>query len=197
MGTLGKILALVRNRGRVRNALSTLASLYSADGTFDALGGLTEIEKRTLVDWAQPYDNIVEIGTLFGFTARALALKYPTKNIIAVDNFCWNPFGIPAASHRRFTETILENSNVKLHEGDAIAFLTDDLRKLSGRTLVFLDGDHRYEAVKNEIGLCRQAAVAAVSGHDWGNKLFGVTQAVNETLGTPDKTEGMIWLKKL
>ncbi len=62
---------------------------------------------------------------------------------------------------------------------------------------LFLDGDHRYEAVRGEIALARSAGVKFISGHDYGNPLFGVTRAVDEAFGRPDETAGMCWLKRL
>ena len=193
---LRQVLPLVRNFGRVRNALSFLVSVYGGDGVQDAVGGLTEVEKAGLVRWIGDAARVVEIGTLFGFTAKRIAADTQAK-VIAVDNFSWNPFGMPAALHERFTREILaselKSGRVELVNADAQAFL----RSLKGADFVFLDGDHRYEAVKAEIELVRRTGVKAIAGHDYGNALFGVTRAVEETLGKPDDLAGMCWLKRL
>ena len=181
---------LVRNFGRVRNSLSFLASVYGGDGVQDAVGGLTEEEKAGLVRWTKDAKVIVEIGTLFGFTAKRLAAETQAK-VVAVDNFSWNPFGMPAELHEQFTRLVLENElksgRVELVKADAQAFL----REVKGVDFVFLDGDHRYEAVKAEIELVKNAGVKMIAGHDYGNALFGVMRAVEETLGKPDDVTGM------
>ena len=185
---------LVRNFGRVRNSLSFLASVYGGDGVQVALGGLTEEEKTGLVRWAKDAKVVVEIGTLFGFTAKRLAAETQAK-VVAVDNFSWNPFGMPAELHEHFTRLVLENElkngRVELVKADAQTFLA----AMKGVDFVFLDGDHRYEAVKAEIELVKKAGVKTIAGHDYGNALFGVTRAVEETLGKPDDVAGMVWVK--
>lgn len=187
---------LLRNFGRVRNSLSFLASVYGGDGVQDAVGGLTEEEKAGLVRWAEGASVVVEIGTLFGFTAKRLAAETSAK-VIAVDNFSWNPFGMPAELHEKFTRLILENElksgRVELVKTDAQEFL----KTMKGVDVVFLDGDHRYEAVKAELELVKQTDLKVIAGHDYGNRLFGVTQAVEEALGKPDEVAGMCWVKRV
>ena len=190
-----QILPLLRNFGRVRNALSFLASVYGGDGVQDAIGGLTEEEKSGLVKWIGESRRVVEIGTLFGFTAKRIVAETQAK-VIAVDNFSWNPFGMPANLHEAFTREILatelKSGRVELVRTDAQEFL----KTLRDVDFVFLDGDHRYEAVKAEIELVKSAGVKMIAGHDYGNALFGVTRAVEETLGKPDDVAGMCWLKR-
>ena len=190
-----QILPLLRNFGRVRNALSFLASVYGGDGVQDAIGGLTEEEKSGLVKWIGESRRVVEIGTLFGFTAKRIVAETQAK-VIAVDNFSWNPFGMPANLHETFTREILaielKSGRVELVRTDAQEFL----KTLRDVDFVFLDGDHRYEAVKAEIELVKSAGVKMIAGHDYGNALFGVTRAVEETLGKPDEVVGMCWLKR-
>ena len=190
-----QILPLLRNFGRVRNSLGFLASVYGGDGVQDAIGGLTEEEKSGLVKWIGASRRVVEIGTLFGFTAKRIVAETQAK-VIAVDNFSWNPFGMPANLHEQFTRLVLENElksgRVELVKADAQAFL----KEMRDVDFVFLDGDHRYEAVKAEIELVKKAGVKIIAGHDYGNALFGVTRAVEESLGNPDEVAGMTWVKR-
>jgi len=198
-GAISRAWALARNFRRVRNALSTLASLHSGDGVQDAMGGLTGEETAALVRWAaEEGRDVVEIGALFGMTTRELARALPEgRRVFAVDNFSWNPFGLPARSHEAFTRRILApelaSGKVVLVNGDSEGFLGS----VDPGVFLFLDGDHRYEAVKREIGLALAAGVRVVAGHDYGNALFGVTRAVDEAFGRPDETAGMCWIKRL
>ena len=193
---LKQIVTLVKNFGRVRNALSFLASVYGGDGVQEALGGLTEEEKVALVRWTANARRVAEIGTLFGFTAKRLVAE-TSATVVAVDNFSWNPFGMPAALHEKFTREVLaselKSGRVELVVGDAAAYL----RQMRDVDFVFLDGDHRYEAVKAELEIVKNAGVPWIAGHDYGNGLFGVTKAVEEMLGKPDEVVGMCWMKRV
>ena len=93
-----RILTLIRHWREAKTAFSTLAALYGDKiGSMEALGGLTEEEMRAVVGWATEDIGmtVVEVGTLFGLTAREIAGRIANGRVIAVDNFSWNPFGLP------------------------------------------------------------------------------------------------------
>ena len=59
-----------------------------------------------------------------------------------------------------------------------------------------LDAQHQYEPVKAEIEWAQNIGIPLISGHDYGNPnpRFGVTRAVNETIGAEAiETVGMCW----
>ena len=60
---------------------------------------------------------------------------------------------------------------------------------------VFLDAQHQYEPVRDEIAWARRVGVKCITGHDYGNpsKVFGVTRAVDEAFGKPVEVVGMCW----
>ena len=65
--------------------------------------------------------------------------------------------------------------------------------------LIFIDGDHRYEAVKKDIELWlpKVKVNGILSGHDYGARKFsGVTQAVDERFGNNITTnlETYVWV---
>ena len=67
--------------------------------------------------------------------------------------------------------------------------------------LVFIDADHRYEAVKKDIELWypKVKINGLLTGHDYGaRKTFGVKQAVDEAFGKPDEVypETYVWVKR-
>lgn len=78
-----------------------------------------------------------------------------------------------------------------------------ELAKAEGRRFGFayVDGDHSYRAVLKDIELARSVLHAGgwLCGHDYGRKQFpGVTRAVREALGVPDKTyPDSSWVKLL
>ena len=194
-----RILTLIRHWREAKTAFSTLAALYGDKiGSMDALGGLTEEEMRAVVGWATEDIGmtVVEVGTLFGLTAREIAGRIANGRVIAVDNFSWNPFGLPPKIHEAFTRRILRGSKVEL-----INCSSEDWRKqVTGKTdMIFFDADHRYEAVKAELEWAKAAGIKIISGHDYGNPnpLFGVTRAVDEVFGKDNvEVVGMCWRVK-
>ncbi len=179
----------------LRMALSGLGAAL-CDG--NETGTLSDEERVALSSWvrASGVGVFVEIGTLFGFTARSVKRDTCVRTI-AVDNFSWNPFGLPPAQHEAFTRRILEGSEVELVKSDSVEFLSSFPGVTPGESLVFLDGSHAYEDVKRELQLCLDARVAVMAGHDYGNESFGVTKAVNECLGNVDAVVGSCWMKRV
>ena len=194
-----RILTLIRHWREAKTAFSTLAALYGDKiGSMDALGGLTEEEMRAVVGWATEDIGmtVVEVGTLFGLTAREIAGRIANGRVIAVDNFSWNPFGLPPKIHEAFTRRILRGSKVEL-----INCSSEDWRKqVIGKTdMIFFDADHRYEAVKAELEWAKAAGIKMICGHDYGNPntRFGVTRAVDEVCGKENvEVVGMCWRVK-
>ena len=195
-----RILALLKHWREAKSALSTLSYLYDAKSdALDALGGLTCEEMRAVCDWATEDVGmtVVEVGTLFGLTARELDAWMAGGHVIAVDNFSWNPFGLPPRVHETFTRQILRGSAVEL-----INCSSEDWReKVTGRIdMIFFDASHRYEDVKAECEWAKARGIASICGHDYGNPnpRFGVTRAVDEVFGKENvEVVGMCWRVKL
>ena len=193
---IGRILTLLRHWRDAKTALSTLSLLHSGTSdALDALGGLTDEEMKAVVDWATEDIGmtVVEVGTLFGLTARELSNWVVGGRVIAVDNFSWNPFGLPPHIHESFTRRILRGSAVELVNASS-----EDWRaKISDRIdMVFFDASHRYEDVKAECEWAKAAGIRIISGHDYGNPnpRFGVTRAVDEVFGRDNvEVVGMCW----
>ena len=196
---IGRFLTLLKHRREAKTALSTLSYLYSGnDNALDALGGLTDEEMRAVVGWATEDIGmtVVEVGTLFGLTARELSNWVIGGKVIAVDNFSWNPFGLPPKIHEAFTRRILRGTTVEL-----VNCASEDwCSKVTGRIdMVFFDASHRYEDVKAECEWAKAAGIKIISGHDYGNPnpRFGVTRAVDEVFGKDNiEVVGMCWRVK-
>lgn len=192
-------MTLWRHRGEAKTALSTLSYLYSGDSNaLDALGGLTDEEMAAVCSWATEDlgFTVVEVGTLFGLTARELDAQVVGGSVIAVDNFSWNPFGLPPKIHEAFTRRILRGTTVEL-----VNCSSEDWRsKVTGCIdMVFFDASHRYEDVKAECEWAKAAGIKIISGHDYGNPnpRFGVTRAVDEVFGKENvEVVGMCWRVK-
>jgi len=192
MNLSGRILALLRHWKAAKSAFSTLSYLYSGDNSLDAMGGLTEEEMRGLIAWLPTHGTVVEVGTLFGLTALAIKRAHPDLRVIAVDNFSWNPFGLPSVIHERFTRQILAGSGVEL-----VRCSSNEWRQKGEKIdAIFFDASHAYEDVKEECAWAKAQGVALITGHDYnnGNPHFGVTRAVDEVFGKENvETVGMCW----
>ena len=193
MSKIGQFRRIVTHPRELRMALSGLGMRLGGDAAF---GGLTDQETEAIVRWVNEASSrtFVEIGTLFGFTAKAVAQR-TTAKVVAVDLFCWNPFGLTPDEHERFTRRVLDGSGVELVRDDSLRYLSS-IADAEG-PMVFLDGDHRYEAVKAELEILKAKGVKLVAGHDFGNPRFGVTRAVREVVGEPDEVVGMCWFKRM
>ncbi len=197
-----QLLKVLKWRRQIRAAVSTHLALLEDPGIF-ALGGLTAEEDLRIAElvhaaagWPGP---IVEFGTLFGLTTRLIAAeKRAGQPVITVDNFCWNPFGLPPALHEEFTRRILRGElctgQVALHVGDSATFRAQ--YKGDVPAMVFLDADHSYEAVRDEIAWAQGLGVPLICGHDYGNPRFGVTRAVEQAFPAGVQVRGMVWSNK-
>ena len=159
---MNKVLQLWRiatHPRELRMALSGLGVRLAGD---DALGGLTDSETEALVRWTKEpgVDAFVEIGTLFGLTARTVA-QLAGKRVVAVDNFCWNPFGLTPAQHEAFTRKILSGSGVEvliLHTHGTEAYTpSDGLTYEASEEDRTLDPDRSVIRVGEELRLVLEA----------------------------------------
>lgn len=203
-GVIHKIHLLWKYRRQVREVLASHLELLSGGHGDDALGGMTDEEEKGICGILtkintknSPGKIIIEMGTLFGLTTQLMAENTPEGTIIiTVDNFCWNPFGLPPELHRDFTRRILRpylgSGRVRLEDMDSKTFRENYHDSIP--SMVFLDADHSYEAVKDEIAWAKRIGVPMICGHDYRNPLgFGVTRAVDEAFTEGVKTAGMIW----
>ena len=193
---IGKIFKLLKHRNEVRMALSSALRIAEGDVNAMILGGLTDEEIAGLISWLPERGTFVEFGTLFGLTAKAIATAKPNLKVLAVDNFSWNPFGLPPALHEAFTRRILANE-ISVGQIEVVNTTSEEFRadcKIVPDA-VFFDAQHQYESVRDEIAWAKRIGVKCITGHDYDNpsKVFGVTKAVNEAFGKPSEVVGMCW----
>lgn len=198
-----RIITLIKHWREAKSAFSTLSYLYGGESAaLDVVGGLTEEEIEGLISWLPDEGTFVEFGTLFGLTAKRIAAAKPKLRVVAVDNFCWNPFGLPARIHEAFTRQILHWSGVELKVMSSEEFMKGlGVRGLGVDKIdmVFFDASHRYEDVKAECEWAKAQGIRVISGHDYNNAnpRFGVTRAVNEVFGAENiEVVGMCWRVK-
>jgi predicted O-methyltransferase YrrM len=156
-------------------------------------GSLSEAEhallKRAVEATAALSGPIIEVGTLFGFTTAMMASwMNGSRKLITVDNFSWNPWGLAPDVHqalaRRVLAPFLRTGRVEMRHMGSVDFF----QAYNGPppSLVFIDGDHSYPAVRQDIAWARRLGSADIGGHDYAPSIPGVVQAVEEHF--PDAT---------
>lgn len=137
---------------------------------------------------------MVEVGSHYGDSTLGWLLTGRFSSITCVDPFVdvpgiyegmQNVFG---EFNRRVIQKFPEARLLRCSSVEAARHMED--RSLD---LVYIDGDHSYEAVKSDI-LCWLPKVkhgGYIAGHDFvDNGVFGVQQAVREFLGEPLHVDG-------
>ena len=91
-------------------------------------------------------ESFLEIGTYDGVTISKLARAHPDKEFVAIDDFS-------EGNKQNFLQNNEGNENVTFIEMDshtALIFLTEEKRTFD---LIFVDGEHTYEAVIGDFKL--------------------------------------------
>lgn len=152
---------------------------------------------RALVRESAAYAGpIVEVGTLLGVTATQMALvKQPEQKIITVDNYCWNPWNLPADQQHALAQLVLSYLIGTGHVQQVRMSKEDFYSSYHGPSpaLVFLDAWHTYEETKKDIQWALRVGARLIAGHDYGDLFPGVVQAVEE-FGGLCQLSGSVWV---
>jgi predicted O-methyltransferase YrrM len=147
--------------------------------------------------------TMVEIGAYVGESTTLFAKKF--KKVITIDPFIndYDPNDITCQYmelelvYERFLENIkpFENiSHIRQTSDEAIFQLMKEV------DFVYIDGLHTYDQVKKDIANYKPLIISNgfIGGHDYHQVWQGVVNAINECLGTPDKTfVDTSWIKQL
>ena len=154
--------------------------------------GIVEVVKKVA-----PYSGpIVEIGALFGLTTQLIAVHKPReKELIAVDDFSWNPFGISRDDHKEFTERVLlyctEYCHTRIFDGTNRQF--HETYRGETPAMIFIDAEHTYKAVMEDIEWSLRMGIPVISGHDYCELFPGVVRAVDESFSKDITLSGSVW----
>jgi len=168
-------------------------------------GWMSEKELLWLATQAQKYRRIVEFGSYFGRSTRALADNLMEDGEIwAIDPWGGNYY-LESGEVLKTVDTYVMPyflQNLQDHiimnrvipvRGFSYSFKCPYYDSLMD--MVFIDGDHRYNTVKRDInkGLELLRTGGMLCGHDYDHVLWtGVKKAVDELLG-PVQVEDSIW----
>lgn len=167
-------------------------------GSFPERGFLFQLASDAPVD-----AQVVEVGSWMGASTCFLAagLKGTNAKIYAVDNFQGlSTCGEDAAWYKRHFQKLGAASTLDIFKGNFVALglsgraepvVCDSLAaaqslaaKRGSIDLIFIDGDHSYEACQADIvawaPYVKRGGVIAF--HDFGSRASGVTQAIFEAI---------------
>lgn len=146
---------------------------------------------KLLIDRGVAEPQVVELGTMVGESARAMAEVGAIVHTI--DNLRGSPHDFSTATYSMYTpEQIMAVRNEVLGsflgsrvfplQGDSVESASIWKRPID---MVFIDADHDYEAVKSDIlaWMPHVKPGGIVAGHDYAQQFPGVVRAVNELFG--------------
>jgi hypothetical protein len=193
------VLRAVQQRSQVAIVISNFLR-FSEKGKSGNWGSISVFEERALKSLVRDSNKtegpIIEFGALFGLTTLLIAnAKNEDKEVITLENFSWNPFGMSTEDHRNWTTRCLElaisKHGVKLMDMDILDFKINYAD--AAPSLVFLDADHSYLAVKSDIQWAKQVGAKIISGHDFSDEWPGVKKAVQEEFGSNFEVVESLW----
>ena len=140
---------------------------------------------------------IVELGSYMGESSLIFSEEFPNAKIYCIDTWEGGFDNLDSCSH--------QNYNQVESQFDLRLKLSNNITKIKGLStsekiecdLVYIDACHKYECVKEDILHWLPLTKKVISGHDYyTNQSFinnhphiaGVKVAVDEFLGSPDKT---------
>lgn len=177
----------------------TIASMNAAVQAAMKIQGWMEPEELGwLAITAAGCKKIIEVGSWKGRSTKAIAISTPGV-VYCVDT--WEGAESERLDSQREALDLgfdvmfgifRENLSPEIAAGKVVPVVSEShlaLKRLLDITggnvdMVFLDGDHEYDAVKRDIALYRQLVRPGgiLCGHDYWHDHPGVVQAVNESL---------------
>ena len=141
--------------------------------------------------------SMLEIGSYAGESADIFASSTKTRSVWCVDPWLAGFDPTDPASDTDFDaveaafDRVMAAHASKIHKFKGVT--AEFIYKNPDFTpdFVYIDANHTYECVKDDIITVLQrwkgCGLRFLGGHDYGGDKHGVTRAVNELLGSPDK----------
>lgn len=160
-------------------------------------GWMDEDELLWLADQASRAEWVVEIGSWMGRSTRALSDNTPGV-VVAVDTWEGSlehqPFLAGKPCNWLYCK-FLENRGKNVLPMRMTSLQAAERSAPNLFDFLFLDASHDYESVKADIAAWRSKVRCGgvFAGHDYGRERKGVTAAVDEAFGSPQRGPGSIW----
>lgn len=131
--------------------------------------------------------TILEIGSWTGASAEIFAQYF--KSVTCIDPWEETKGTISSQYNMKDVEAIFDNRIKKYTNITKIKARSEAIVDKTGQyDIIYIDGEHTYEACKRDIKNFLPKARLYITGHDYDNKKFpGVVKAVDELLGKPIK----------
>jgi len=177
------------------------------DKALTITGWMEYNELVLLASIAKNCDFIIEAGSFKGRSTRAMADNIREGGVIAaVDP--WNASihnsdeTAVALTTDESTRHVFYLNNYKHVKNGTIIMTPKRFTELTPFTsppvdFIFIDADHRYKAVIEDIEHAIKFNPKFLGGHDYHEDWPGVKRAVDEKFGGNIQVEGTIWLTKL
>lgn len=168
---------------------------YPAFGNTTGMMAVEEL--RWLYETARSMSSVAEIGSFFGRSTHALlsACQGPVYSVDPRDPTFIGSKEQAADVRRSFFENLKDFDNLRVLETYSV--LAARVFADASIDMVFIDGDHIYEAVKTDIEAWLPKAVKMICGHDFSPQFPGLMRAVKEAFGDGYGTCETIWYKVL
>lgn len=165
-------------------------------------GWMSDLELQWLADRAEEHELIVELGSYKGRSTRALGDSTKGK-VVAIDHWMGEPhIGLSDEERMNLFSDFCSNLKDLIELGKVIPIKLDhreltpnlDVRLDFHPDMVFIDGSHSYDDVKNDISVWYPEIqnFGLISGHDF--KYPDVMRAVQELIPNCKLVEGTsIW----
>lgn len=136
--------------------------------------------------------KILEIGSYKGETTMMFASLGIFEEIHCIDPFSgeeeanhilgedWESVKEEFQNNTRYFNNIIHHHNYSYNIANKFPDKYFDL--------IYIDANHEYQAVKKDLELYIPKTKLLIGGHDYQFEWPGVVQAVNETVGEPDRT---------
>jgi glycosyltransferase involved in cell wall biosynthesis len=154
-------------------------------------------ELQWLYEQASKMMSVVEVGCWQGRSTHAL-LSGCRGPVVAVDKWdveLMQPYGDARVARHAFFNHVKGFLNLTVMEMDS--FKAAEAFESKSVDMVFIDADHRYEAVKADILAWLPKAKKLIGGHDYSAGWPGVNQAVQEIFGDTFRVFENIWYVEL
>lgn len=178
-------------------------NFYPMRGSQDLIQGLIDLCNAFSYSVNKPtYEmTICEIGSYVGESTEIFANRF--RSVFAVDPWMDDYDPNDAACHhapfseveKAFDKRMSFYPNVVKVKGKSEDVIPQLQHKFD---IIYIDGMHTYEAVRQDIINSYPKVTYAIAGHDYSNDWPGVMKAVDELLGKPNFVfKDSSWLKIL
>jgi hypothetical protein len=165
-------------------------------------GWMSYEELKWLYETAKGMNSVAEIGSFKGRSTAALLAGCP-GTVTAIDHWKGSPDGNGMMMNvfevgdlfAEFIKNVGGAPNLKFLKMSSL----EAAEQMNGdkQDMVFLDGNHNYEAVKADIEAWLPKTGKILAGHDWNPALWpDVVRAVKDTLGDVEVI-GTIWVHRI